>query len=40
MRRDLKLMDNKARFIEGVNRGEIILRDQSKAQIVDRLKEM
>ena len=31
MRKDLKVMDNKCRFIEGVNRQEIVLRDQSKA---------
>lgn len=33
MRKDLRLMDNKCRFIEGVNRNEIVLREQSKHQI-------
>ena len=34
MRKDLTLMENKCRFIEGVNSGEIILREQTKANIV------
>ena len=40
MRKDLRLMENKRRFIEGVNHNEIILRDQAKAQIVDQLTRM
>ena len=40
MRKDLKLMDNKCRFIEGVNRDQIKLRDQSKLQIVEQLSRL
>lgn len=32
-------MDNKCRFIEGVNSNEIILREKTKVQIVARLIE-
>ena len=31
LRKDLKLMENKCRFITGVNNNEIALRDQSKS---------
>ena len=40
MRKDLKLMENKCRFIEGVNNNDIHLRDKSKAQIVAQLTQM
>ena len=33
-------MDNKCRFIEGVNSNEIILREKTKVQIVARLVEL
>ena len=40
MRKDLTLMENKCRFIEGVNSGDIILREQTKANIVSQLTKM
>jgi len=40
MRKELRTMQNKCRFIESVNDGSIQLRNRSKEEIVDSLKEM
>ena len=34
LRREAKLMENKSKFIEGVNRNEVQLRDKTKLEIV------
>jgi len=40
LKKEMTILNNKRRFIEGVNSGEISLRNKTKQQIIDMLKAM